>query len=243
MTILESRRESPGARPPRSAFTLLELLLVLGIIVLMVGLAWPALRGSLAKNRLRDSAQLLRVELARARLTAMEQGTPLEFRYRAGEGKFRIAARQVASELPMGAAPPPAQGSYSAAAPDDELQPSVTEAELPEGVVFAELAASLPASERPYEGSSEEDFDSDPEDESLRSEGWSSAIIFLPDGTATNATLALRNGKGAQVLVQLRGLTGLAKPGDVESCSETESPAENVEAPVKTARDDAGLVR
>jgi len=243
MKYFKSHRIHFEKRADRAGFTLLELLLVLGIIVLMTGLAWPALRASMAKNRLRDSAQQLRVELARARLSAMEHGTPLEFRYRAGEGRFRIALRMVATEA--SAAPsfePAAAGAASRSLSTSnglDNDGEVTESELPEGVVFAEPEQWRPEA-KPF---ADEDLDVDAEDESLRSEGWSTAIIFLPDGTTTNATLALRDGRGAQVVVQLRGMTGLAKPGEIESYDDSEEGMEPSEPPVKTARDATGFVR
>jgi hypothetical protein len=116
-----------------------------------------------------------------------------------------------------------------------------TESELPAGIIFAE-----PAARRELAPEDESDFAADAEDDedSLLAEGWSPAIIFLPDGTATNATLALRDGRGGQVLVQLRGMTGLAKPGEIESYEESDQGFEApLEAPVKTARDEAGLLR
>lgn len=238
---------------PSTGFTMLEMLLVLAIVVLMAGLAWPALRSSMSKNRLRDSAQQLRVELARARLTAMESGVPLEFRYRAGQGRFRIAAKRaddnwestaVGSGNLSGrraAGRTPTTPADESAQPGKPLQFDATEADLPEGVIFAPLPvqpfAGTQVADEPYEASDEED--------ELLAEGWSDAIVFLPDGTASNATLSLRNGEGAQVTVQLRGVTGLAKPGDIESCEETEDSWETTSRqPLKTAHeDDARLVR
>ena len=243
MTHSNLDRSGFEKRSGRAGFTLLELLLVLGIIVLMTGLAWPALRSSMAKNRLRDSAQQLRVELARARLSAMEHGTPLEFRYRAGEGRFRIALRMVATDASEAPSFEPAAATASSrsrnTSDDLDSDGEVTESELPEGVIFAEPVQWRPEAKP----STDEDLDADAEDESLRSEGWSPAIIFLPDGTATNATLALRNGQGAQVVVQLRGMTGLAKPGEIESYEDAEEGMEPSEPPVKTARDETGFVR
>jgi hypothetical protein len=222
---------------------LLELLLVLGTIVLMAGLAWPALRGSMAKSRLRDSAQQLRVELARTRLMAMENGVPLEFRYRSGEGRFRIVAREVAAATdgsPANARPGALHrargiGGTGLGSAVAGITSEIIESQLPEGVVFA-AASPLPlASEDPM---ADADFDDDDEERSLQSEGWSAPIVFLPDGTASNATVALRNGQGAQVVVQVRGVTGLAKSGEVESCDETEAPVSaDEQPPLDTARE------
>lgn len=237
---VRGRRHLPARR--RTAFTLLELLLVLGIIVLMAGLSWPAMRSSMAKSRLRDSAQQLRVELARARLQAMENGVPLEFRYRAGEGRFRIATRSVSTDpvsSPQSSPRSPGSGAFRGRGTSGALDQSAagdsefTELQLPAGVTFAEPQISWldkgPAAD--------DGLEVDAEDQSLRSAGWSSAIVFLPDGTTSDATLALRNGQGAQVVVQLRGMTGLAKPGEVEACDDLETPTETpTTPPLETAR-------
>lgn len=220
-----ARRSALLPRSGRRAFTLLELLLVLGIIVLMVGLAWPALRGSMAKNRLRDSAQQLRVELARTRLMAMENGVPLEFRYRSGEGRFRIAVSaapspQETASAAQGLGPLHRARGFGAAGVGSAaagIASQMIESQLPEGVIFAAAA--------PLGEGAPIDFDLDDDDDErmLQSEGWSAPIVFLPDGTASNATLALRDGQGAQVVVQVRGVTGLAQPGEIESCDESET--------------------
>jgi hypothetical protein len=201
----------------------------------------------MAKSRLRDSAQQLRVELARARLTAMERGVPLEFRYRAGEGKFRFAALSPddragefggnSGRSPIGQSQP-----RMSARPDSGGAPvveDITEAELPEGVVFA-APQSAPVES---EFVSEDSISTTLEDDVLESEGWSSAIVFLPDGTATNARLALRDGEGSQVTVELRGVTGLAKPGNIESYDESEISGGTDAGELKTARDGATLMR
>lgn len=239
-------RQRTRCRRPLHGFTLLELLLVLALVVLMAGLAWPALRSSMAKSRLRDSAQQLRIELARARLTAMECGVPLEFRYRAGEGRFRIAAQPAdepesdvhASSGQRGIGRSKSALSKEGAA-DTELDWHVSETTLPDGVVFAAPQES-PAESPPPADLASEAF----EDDSLQRDGWSPAIVFHPDGTASNATLALSDGEGSQVTVQLRGVTGQAKPGDVESCDEMNTSSKAALRPLKTAREDsAPLVR
>ena len=44
--------------------------------------------------------------------------------------------------------------------------------------------------------------------------------------------------------MQLRGMTGLAKPGEIESYEETEEGVTpSLEPPLKTARDESGFVR
>ncbi|MCA9104760.1 MAG: prepilin-type N-terminal cleavage/methylation domain-containing protein [Planctomycetales bacterium] len=61
----------------RRAFTLLELLLVLAIIVGVMAIAWPALSRSLSGTDLRQAGQTVRETLGDARRLAMETGEPV----------------------------------------------------------------------------------------------------------------------------------------------------------------------
>jgi prepilin-type N-terminal cleavage/methylation domain-containing protein len=59
---------------PRRAFTLLELLLVLALIVAIVSLAGTNLRSGFRHQRLRKAAEQVRTEWARARIEAIKRG-------------------------------------------------------------------------------------------------------------------------------------------------------------------------
>src|SRR4029078_4470098 len=69
----------------RRGYTLMEMLLVQGVIVAFVAMSWPALKGSLEKNRLLAAARQVRTELVQARLKATETGVAQQFRYQTGD--------------------------------------------------------------------------------------------------------------------------------------------------------------
>ena len=46
-------------------------------------------------------------------------------------------------------------------------------------------------------------------------EGWSPPVLFYPDGTASDASVLLSNERGLTLRVTLRGLTGIARPGEI----------------------------
>jgi prepilin-type N-terminal cleavage/methylation domain-containing protein len=180
-------------RPPRQGFTLLEMLIVVGIIAAMVALSWPALQRPLAKSRVRNAAKQLRVALARTRLEAIRSGTAQEFHYEPGTGRFEVAPRSTPEG--SGGFTPVAQegfGEDALAAGDLGVEPSQAR-ELPDGVRFS--------------------------GDSTRA----GLILFYPNGRAFNAHFRLHGQYSYYVDVTLRGLTGastigrigrLVEPGD-----------------------------
>ncbi|MDR0337865.1 MAG: prepilin-type N-terminal cleavage/methylation domain-containing protein [Planctomycetaceae bacterium] len=66
------------------AFTLIEILLALMIMLILAGAGIPFLQGSLENQRLRSSAETLRGEWHHARIKAMEEGQILCFRCQLG---------------------------------------------------------------------------------------------------------------------------------------------------------------
>jgi len=68
----------------RAAFTLIETLLVLTILLILAALGVPMLQGTLENQRLRSSANLLRGEWLDARIKAMEDGQILCLRCQLG---------------------------------------------------------------------------------------------------------------------------------------------------------------
>jgi hypothetical protein len=94
--------------------TLLELILVLGIMSLILAMTWPLLERPLAYERLRRSADLVMSEWITARVDAMRTGTHRVFRFREKTGEYELEGE----ERPE----PPA---------------------LPEGIVFAETVKEV----------------------------------------------------------------------------------------------------
>jgi hypothetical protein len=108
-TILNGGRSRSAAGrsgPPRGrrgAFTLIELVLVLAIVVMMVGLSWPILEKPLAYERLRHSADQVMGEWTTARVEAMRDGDNKFFRYEPGTGSYHLSfATQEDRTLPEG---------------------------------------------------------------------------------------------------------------------------------------------
>lgn len=208
----------------RQGFTLLELMLVLGLIVAIGGLSWPALRGPLANQRLHAAAKQVRVELARARLAAIESGEPQRFQfvptgnaYRVGVDRVLLAPADGSQGADDNGPRLTAGGSESAPtalAPEAVEPQRWSEFELPAGVKFSELLVEqivAPTSQPLAPASAEEELDP-----AVSGQTWSPPIVFHPDGTTQNAELSLQNERGMRIAVRLRGLTGGAVLGPLE---------------------------
>jgi prepilin-type N-terminal cleavage/methylation domain-containing protein len=214
----------------RRGLTLLELMIVLAILVSMAAVSWPLLRKSFAKARLTHAARLVRSELAKARLAAIESGQPQIFRFQPGTGIF-----EVKPQMPDMPEEGPTYGNSITQAMQSNQPDSLSEADplneqtwqqaLPSGVLFLAQQAAATQDESNLPG---QDLASQREAES-----WSPPVVFYPNGRTTNARVRLTDGRDFSIDVSLRGLTGLATVGKVEPMPvETRTPGEQeAEAP------------
>ena len=118
----------------RSAFTLLELLLVLAILVALGAMIYPTLAGMYGDVRVKAGADEVQAAWTEARAHAIEDGRPYRFAVQAGTGKFKVAPD--ADAYWDGSAEPTEE---NAAAPFKQ------EGELPTGILF-DVPSDLPSS-------------------------------------------------------------------------------------------------
>ena len=78
----------PSARA--RGMTLLELMLVLGLLVMIGAMAVPAFRLPFEHHRLRQGGELVRVEWNKARIKAMKTGQIQMFRYTADANTYQV---------------------------------------------------------------------------------------------------------------------------------------------------------
>jgi prepilin-type N-terminal cleavage/methylation domain-containing protein len=183
----------------RSGFTLSEMLVVLGVMVVFTALAQPAMRGALSDSRLRSAAKLVRVELAKTRLKAIQSGVAQRFRYQAGKNRFEISPalrddsqQRLARHADRDRRRPPAPRRDDRAAEPVGHGEETLQQSLPEGIHFDDLPSASPA------------------DRAGAEEGWSEPIVFHPNGRTEDAHIRLKGDRNAVVEVSLRGLTGVA---------------------------------
>ncbi len=79
------------ASPQRRAFTLLEMILVLAVIIMIMAAAVPSIRGMLDSAKLQEATDHLRSKFAEARSHAIEEGRPYRFAIMPDQSDYRLA--------------------------------------------------------------------------------------------------------------------------------------------------------
>ncbi len=217
----------------RSAFTLLELLLVMVVIVLVSTIALVNMRHAFAHTRLKKGAQSIRTEFARARIKAIKSGQAQVFRHLVGDNGYVTSSQASAEDLLES----DARFIDAAALGIDVEEGSAADRNvgglgltndierLPEDVYFMGSDVSMDAraesrlSNFPEIGASNSSSDASGGQEGVAA-GWGVPVFFFPDGSSTTARMVLANKKGYALSVELRGLTGVARVGTMRPASE-----------------------
>ena len=248
-----SARRGANCAPRPAGFTLVELLLVMALIVVLLGMSYPTLRRSLGSYRLREAAKTMRVQVARARLAAIESGVPQEMRFILGEGVFRFGpARGFEPDTDdfSGATDPESGPRLTAAGdprrygtPANGRSPSSSssgaeEQFLPESIIFApEQPSAIEASSANALLGSANSTSSAPNESADEltvgdDRNWSPAIVFRPDGTAIDAQFVIVNDRQQCIVLSLRGLTGALDQSELQSLEAMQAAAEAAATPV-----------
>lgn len=228
-------------RVDRTAYTLIELTIVLAIVTAFAMMSWPVLMKPWQRSEAQQAAEVIREALLETRITAMNEGHTFEFRWKANTGEYEVVSRDPVQNAPEQNRLDPAE---SMAMPsrrealdllvrrsDDQQQMmhvKLMQSKLPIGNIFFDARAVESAFFH-------DDFDptgerkrftpvgnGNPDDEIRqrrdRMQSWRS-IKFYPDGRADNQTLVIRSENDYEVDVVLRGLTGgvtLSRPRRVQ---------------------------
>lgn len=86
----ENREAAAASARPRRGFTLVELLLVLGLLATLAALAVPSFQAMLQARRLEAGGEQLRTLLRRARREAIESGVHYRVDVQPGAGRLRV---------------------------------------------------------------------------------------------------------------------------------------------------------
>lgn len=201
----------------RLGFTLYEMLLVLVILLLVGGVAWPITQWWFRDHALKQSAADVRVAMDRTRVHAIDHAILYEFRFEPGGRRF-IA---LPGEIPLDPGTGPGTGSSSPAGMGSSTggtastQPTVEYlfGELPEGITFAPLE---PLGTNPIRLNPAM-YGNLQESQKIAAAMWSAPVIYRPDGTtATDHRVGLvADDDRHTIILALRGLTGTVSTGDV----------------------------
>lgn len=193
----------------RKGFSLMELLLVLAVLAIVMAIAMPTYQGMIVSARLQQSAEKLELEMKRARVAAIRTGQAQVFRFQIGGGAYESKAWLGAGDslnASGGATVQNEAGMLVKTASDgsslglaDGTSESGSDQKLADGIVFA-AADTLADSRTTMEQSQTGQVGA--------VGGWSTPILFYPDGTATTAEIKIQDANGGLRAIQLRGLTG-----------------------------------
>ena len=174
----------------RSAFTLLEILLVVGILVAVAAVAAPSVNQSFASQTIIKAADRVRVSMGQARVRAIRSGKVHVVGYFPNSSWLDVAALDQISVIASKAGRRLGEQSAGITSNyDDDL--------LPGGVRFAA-------------GETVEDARSADAKSNAGDVNQLRTILFYPDGTSQDAQLTLQNEVGQLIDIRLRGLTGTA---------------------------------
>jgi Tfp pilus assembly protein FimT len=194
-------------RKSRTAFSLMEVLLVLAILVAIGAVVAPSLGDAFLRQRLLISVDRLRSDWDRARLTAMKTGQTQAFTCVLGQRDYSIQPYMMDADLmnaSAGALVTTSGGTVAEATSVGTLEaPEPTAAadgkQLDEDITFVSCAVSA-----------------DMRSVSIAQVGGGLAatsmanqmVLFYPDGSTSTAEVIIQNPKGTQRAVRMRGLTG-----------------------------------
>jgi type II secretory pathway pseudopilin PulG len=185
-------------------YTLLELLLVVGILMICAGAVAPSVVGMLASYHLKEGMQKVQAALGATRVHAIDATSTYEFRFEPGGRRF-LALPTDSDALTSSS---PAVGA------DGRLAPAMYEAGmLPEGVSFqVSVPAGPPPESPPLPAANDPGWAAAlgrmPNGQDFASAAWSDAICFHSDGTGTDATFQIVDEKGNGHRIMIREVTG-----------------------------------
>lgn len=210
----------------RRAFTLVELLLVLALMVVLAAIAVPAMHGPMQNYKLRKAGDQVRTLFGKAQMRAIRSGQTQVLVFVPGSGKVQI--QTYSSDQDMVDASP--QNLILGAPQSGTANPnSVTlmalDELLPEGVLFfdaqtmGEMRDLFAQQQNANSASGVSSMAGGMADRDLMMQGGI-PLMFYPDGTSSTAKVIITNEQDAFVVLNLRGLTGVAQVSDLLSANE-----------------------
>ncbi|MBN1908173.1 MAG: prepilin-type N-terminal cleavage/methylation domain-containing protein [Pirellulales bacterium] len=205
----------------RRGMTLLEVLLVLGLLAIVACTVWISMDRPIATQRLREAADVVRVAWGRARVKSMTSNQTYVFRYERQGNRYTLAPHQGIEFAPE-QRPEELTGQVEAAPADEPLVASQAKM-LPDKITFA--GGQCQFDQRAVFLMDEVDtlaegFGAEDSPAASGEAGWSEPIFFYPDGTSTTAELTLENQHGSRITLSLRGMTGVVTISDLHSAEE-----------------------
>jgi Tfp pilus assembly protein FimT len=164
----------------RAAFTLLETMLVVVILVIVGAIAIPVTQTLLVDMHMTAAGDMVRARLADARAKALEQGRPWRLACISGSGAFQLAPEDAAA--------------WDSADQEPEQKMELLRDHLPPDIIFGLHEADISGAR---EGSSS-------------SGKWETLAVYLPEGSAREDTTIYFGKAGLiPMRARVRALTGV----------------------------------
>jgi prepilin-type N-terminal cleavage/methylation domain-containing protein len=181
----------------RTAFSLVELLIVLAVMVVVAAMAMPNMLESMREGEVYKAAELVRETLAEARKFAIDSGIDYQFRYEVNGQSFVVIPTEIEPTTANSMTSDADAGNYYRLV--GELDESFTLHIAGEGEVdTAESLESVWFGDLPEAGA-------------LAGKSWSAPIYFRFDGTATDGKLKVVDEDRRTAELSVRGLTGAVR--------------------------------
>lgn len=179
-------------RTRRGGLTLLEMAVVLALVATAMAVSWPAMQKLASRQNLAQAAETARIRLLSARIHAIDQGIPYQFRFEPGGSRFCILPGDSAAEPPL----PPGGGT---------IRLPIASGKLPGKVQFDQLQLGTTGGGMILETR----FTGLPDARDLAIINWSPPIIFEADGSSDDQSIQLSDPNSDTIFrLTLRGLTG-----------------------------------
>ena len=166
----------------RRAFTLIEIMVVVGVLAIVLAMGVPPFIRMMRKDSLRQAVSDIEEACSKARAEAILHGVPTEVVLRAADGQVTVAP---VPDSPTGKTVGGAESSEQPA--DAATRPTVFSARLREDIAVTLLYVNL----------------------KNRMEAEESRVHFYPNGTSDEFTIVLQGAQGVQK-ISLECVTGLA---------------------------------
>lgn len=188
------RRQQPQPElTRRSGFSMLELLIVIGLLVVVAGIAIPGFMSRIRDGQVHRAADSVREVLAEARVFAIDSGIDYQFRYEVNGHSFVV--------LPTEIEPADSNSTMNDSGSSEYMRLS---GELDETLFLRGMDGESDMTEQ-LEGTW---FGGLPDGGALSQKTWSSPIYFRFDGSATDRKFRVMDEAGRTSELSVRGLTG-----------------------------------
>lgn len=182
----------------RRGYTFIEVLLVLALLAVLAGIAWPSVLRFSNEQALKDAAEFVRTELDRTRFRAIDAGLVYQFRYEP-DGRHFVAVPAERDGALL------SDGSIS---PTQQSLPVIS-GRIKDGLIFRPLPGSPPVGEL----LTADWLGGLPDASSLQQIQWSSPVYFHPDGTGSTTAFRVTDINQRYIELSVRELTGMTTAG------------------------------